>query len=107
MAKRDPSRHSVTPSPNGKNANLEREKMDANLLLQAWVRDGVSLDEQKTKVQSALRSARPLISILAERVGALDEHDKPEALKDVVGLLKGMEENERNFWIGTTSKTRS
>lgn len=80
-------------------------KIDANMLLQAWVKNGVSLDEQKVKVQSMLRASRPLISVLADRVGGLDPQDKPEAAKVVIELLKTMEGTERDIWLGTVSKT--
>jgi hypothetical protein len=87
---------------------LEREsngKIDANALLQAWVKEGVSLDEQKAKVQSLLRTSRPLISIVAERVGEMEAQDKPEGAKVVIELLKTMEGTERDIWLGTVAKT--
>ena len=56
---------------------------DINAQLQAWVKDGVTPEEQVVKVQGWLKAAQPFIVRWAEEVGQIDNlNDKTKALNE-------------------------
>lgn len=73
-------------------------KVDANLLLQTWIQEGVTGEEQVERINALLPLSKPFMLDLAERVNKLEGAERDEGIKQVVTLARQLESFERDYY---------